>query len=90
VDDLKARVRGGLECHVIDVLEDPEAAEAHRVLATPTAIRVSPLPECRLVGDLSQVDRVAEILDLDLLDDTTSSRPGYDGSPSGRSNHEQS
>ena len=43
----------GYEVVVVDVLQDPERAEAARVLATPTLIRRFPLPVCRVIGDLS-------------------------------------
>lgn len=43
---------------VVDVLEQPECAEQDRVLATPTLIRVMPLPARRIIGDLSDVERV--------------------------------
>lgn len=53
-----------LSAEVIDVLQNPDSAEADRVLATPTLIRLSPLPVIRLVGDLESVDRLMQLLDL--------------------------
>ena len=53
-----------ISSEVIDVLQDPDSAEADRVLATPTLIRLSPLPAIRLVGDLESVDRLLQLLDL--------------------------
>lgn len=53
-----------LSAEIIDVLLDPDHAEADRVLATPTLIRLSPLPMIRLVGDLESVDRLMQLLDL--------------------------
>lgn len=43
---------------VIDVQEDPEAAEREQILAIPTLVRKQPLPVRRIVGDLSNVERV--------------------------------
>ena len=42
-----------LELDIIDVLEEPELAEQFRILATPTLLKVSPLPVRRIIGDLS-------------------------------------
>ena len=41
------------ELEVIDVLDQPALAEEERILATPTVIRLVPLPRRRVVGDLS-------------------------------------
>lgn len=49
---------------VVDVMSDPARAEADRVMATPTTIRVSPRPERRLVGDLSDLGAAAAALEL--------------------------
>ena len=57
-------LRNGCEVEVIDVLEQPQLAEEDRVLATPTVIRRVPGPERRVVGDLSDADRVLSGLDV--------------------------
>lgn len=49
---------------IIDVLESPELAEEGRVLATPTLVRISPPPERRIVGDLSDQRIVLQALDI--------------------------
>jgi circadian clock protein KaiB len=41
------------ELQVIDVCQCPEQAEQDRILATPTLVRVAPLPACRVVGELA-------------------------------------
>ncbi len=51
---------------VVDVHEDPAALIAARVLATPTLVKSLPLPVRRIVGDLSQVDKVLSALDVDV------------------------
>lgn len=43
---------------VIDVLEQPHLAEEDRVLVTPTLIKQIPPPPRRVLGDLSDRDRV--------------------------------
>ncbi|MCF7935355.1 MAG: circadian clock KaiB family protein [Synergistales bacterium] len=49
---------------IVDVLEQPWLAEQDRILATPTLIRVRPEPERRVIGDLGEIPRVLEILDV--------------------------
>jgi circadian clock protein KaiB len=55
---------------VIDVLENPQAAEKARILTTPTLVKERPLPVRRMSGDLSDAEKVLASLDL------PSSRPG--------------
>ena len=43
---------------VIDLHEEPERAEAEQVLAIPTLVRKSPVPVRRVMGDLSDIQRV--------------------------------
>ena len=49
---------GAYELEVIDVLKDPETAERDRILATPTLIKQLPPPLRRVIGDLSDKDKV--------------------------------
>lgn len=53
------------ELIVIDVLERPQLAEDEKILATPTLIKDLPLPIRRIIGDLSNVEKV--LLGLDLV-----------------------
>jgi circadian clock protein KaiB len=43
---------------IIDVLEHPESAESDKILATPTLIKQLPPPLRRVIGDLSDKDKV--------------------------------
>jgi circadian clock protein KaiB len=49
---------------VIDVLENPSAAEADKILATPTLVRLSPGPIRKIIGDLSDLDKVLTCLEI--------------------------
>jgi circadian clock protein KaiB len=49
---------------VVDVLEDPQRAIADQVLASPTVVRRLPTPIRKLVGDLSDGDRLVMALEL--------------------------
>ncbi len=51
-------LEGRYDLEIIDVLENPEIAEDERILATPTLINSLPLPLRRVIGDLSDKDKV--------------------------------
>jgi circadian clock protein KaiB len=60
----EAHCPGQYRLSVVDIHEDPGSLLTHNVLATPTLVRSRPLPARRVVGDLSQVDKVVTSLDL--------------------------
>jgi circadian clock protein KaiB len=43
---------------IIDLRAEPELAEAEEIIAIPTLVRKSPKPVRRVIGDLSDIDRV--------------------------------
>ena len=51
-------LQGQYELEIIDVLEYPEMAENEKILATPTLIKSLPLPLRRVIGDLSNTEKV--------------------------------
>jgi circadian clock protein KaiB len=57
-------LKGRCDVAVIDITQDPGAAAAAQILATPTLIRKAPPPARRVIGDLSDSDRVVELLGL--------------------------
>ena len=56
---------GRYAIEVVDLLEQPHLAKADDILAIPTLVRRLPAPLRKIVGDLSNVDRV--LLGLDLV-----------------------
>lgn len=50
---------------IVDVLEQPQLAEDERILATPTLIKVLPAPLRRIIGDMSDTEKV--LLGLDMV-----------------------
>ncbi|MBF0130032.1 MAG: circadian clock protein KaiB [Alphaproteobacteria bacterium] len=52
------------EMMVIDVLERPQLAEDEKIIATPTLIKELPPPLRRIIGDLSDTEKVLLGLDL--------------------------
>lgn len=51
-------LQGQYELEIIDVLEFPDLAEDEKILATPTLIKTLPLPLRRVIGDLSNTEKV--------------------------------
>jgi circadian clock protein KaiB len=49
---------GRYELEIIDVLENPQMAEDEKILATPTLIKQLPPPLRRVIGDLSDKEKV--------------------------------
>ncbi len=43
---------------LVDVLQDPEQADAFDIVAAPTLVRQAPLPVRRVIGDLSLIQKV--------------------------------
>ena len=58
------------EMVIIDILERPQLAEDEKILATPMLIKQLPPPLRRIIGDLSDKEKV--LLGLDLLPYTRS------------------
>jgi circadian clock protein KaiB len=55
---------GRYELEVIDIYQQPVLAQGHQIVAAPTLIKMLPLPLRKLIGNLSDVDRVLMGLDL--------------------------
>ncbi len=49
---------GQYDLEIIDVLQFPDVAEDEKILATPTLIKSLPLPLRRVIGDLSDKEKV--------------------------------
>jgi circadian clock protein KaiB len=71
-------LEGRYELEIIDVLEFPQIAEDEKILATPTLIKQLPLPSRRVVGDLSDKDKV--LLGLEMRPRLGTDNRGDDGS----------
>jgi circadian clock protein KaiB len=67
---LDEEFRGVYALKVIDVLKNPQLAEEDKILATPTLAKILPPPVRRIIGDLSDRERV--LIGLDLLYDELS------------------
>ena len=55
---------GRYRIEVIDLLENPQLARGDQILAIPTLVRKLPEPIRKIIGDLSNTERVLVGLDL--------------------------
>jgi circadian clock protein KaiB len=62
------QLAGRYELEIIDIYQHPELASQEQIVAAPTLIKQLPLPLRRLIGDLSDRDRVLLVLDLQKKD----------------------
>jgi circadian clock protein KaiB len=62
IDNLKHICRthldGQYQIKIIDLVENPRLARDHEILALPTLVRQLPSPIRKIIGDLSDVERV--------------------------------
>jgi len=57
-------LEGRYSIEVIDLLKDPQLGRGDQILAVPTLVRRLPEPMKKIIGDLSNTDRVLVGLDL--------------------------
>ena len=69
-------LNGQYDLVVIDILERPQLAEDEKILATPTLIKELPPPLSRVIGDLSDTEKVLLGLDLQSYTATSKKRGG--------------
>lgn len=53
---------GGYDLEIVDMIEFPRRALADGIIVTPTLLKLSPLPVQRVIGNLSDTDRVLMVL----------------------------
>ena len=57
-------LQGRYQLEVIDLLVNPQLAEGDQILAIPTLVRKVPVPIRKIIGDLSNEERVLVGLDI--------------------------
>ena len=55
---------GEYEIEIVDLLQQPQLAQGDQILAIPTLVRKLPEPMRKIIGDLSNTERVLVGLDL--------------------------
>jgi circadian clock protein KaiB len=57
-------LKGQYHIEIIDLVEQPQLAKGDQILAVPTLVRLLPEPIKKIIGDLSNTERVLVGLDL--------------------------
>jgi len=57
-------LKGRYKLEIIDIYQQPALALAEEIIAVPLLIKKFPLPEERLIGDMSDINKVLEGLHL--------------------------
>jgi circadian clock protein KaiB len=57
-------LKGRYDLEVIDIYQQPEEIREEQILASPTLIKKLPLPLRKVIGDMSNTDRILVGLDL--------------------------
>lgn len=58
------QLMGKYRIEVIDLLENPQLSREHQILAIPTLVRKLPVPVRKIIGDLSDTEKVLVGLDI--------------------------
>lgn len=59
------KLRGHYDLEVVDIYQHPEQAKPDQIVVVPTLVKKLPLPVRRLIGDLSNQERVLAGLNLE-------------------------
>lgn len=60
----EAYLRGRYSLKIIDVYQDAALAQHEQLIALPLLIKKLPLPERKLIGDLSETEKVIKVLGI--------------------------
>jgi circadian clock protein KaiB len=74
IDNLRriceANLKGRYTIEVIDLVQTPQLARVDQIVAIPTLVKKLPPPQRRIIGDLSNSERVLIGLDIRPVDST--------------------
>ena len=62
-------LQGRYQLEVIDIYQQPSEARSDDIIATPTLVKRLPLPIRRIIGDLTELERILVGLNLIQVDD---------------------
>jgi len=60
-------LKGKYDLEIIDVYQQPLMAESEQIIALPLLIKKHPSPERRLIGDMSDIEKVLKGLNLPIM-----------------------
>jgi circadian clock protein KaiB len=58
-------LKGKYDLEIIDVYQQPLIAQSEQIIALPMLMKIFPLPKKRLIGDMSETDKVLKALGLE-------------------------
>ncbi|MBD3168931.1 MAG: circadian clock protein KaiB [candidate division Zixibacteria bacterium] len=58
-------LKGNCIYEIIDIIDNPEVAEKEKIVATPALVKVFPLPARRIIGDLSDSEKVLGVFGIE-------------------------
>jgi circadian clock protein KaiB len=61
----EAHIPGRYELEIVDIYQQPDLAERDGILAAPTLLKIAPLPERRISGDLLDEARILRGLEIE-------------------------
>ncbi len=61
-------LKGRYELEVIDLYTQPQAASTNQIIAAPTLIKLLPLPVRKIVGDMTEKEKLLAGLDIQVQD----------------------
>jgi len=59
-----SHLAGRYHLQLVDLSKEPAMAKLHKIVALPTLIKESPAPQKRIIGSLSNLDKLLDDLDL--------------------------
>ena len=62
----ESHAKGNYSLEVIDVYQNAELVQHEQIIALPLLVRKNPLPERKLIGDLSEKEKVIKYLGLEV------------------------
>jgi circadian clock protein KaiB len=60
----ETHLKGRYNLEVVDIYQQPVLAKGEQIVAAPTLIKTSPLPQRKFIGDMSNCDRILLGLDV--------------------------
>ncbi|QIE23934.1 Circadian clock protein KaiB [Caballeronia sp. SBC1] len=78
---LETYAAGRFELEVIDIYLHPEAAIAAQIIAAPTLVKLRPGPSRRVIGDLSDSNKVLALLGVTVSNVTANASSGVSVKP---------
>lgn len=57
-------LKGNYDLYIVDVYQQPHLAKEEQIIAAPTLIKLEPFPVRRIVGDMSDTEKILSVLDI--------------------------